>query len=39
MMAEREAIFIREGPQRQFSCRYSNRLSLFTVTGTPFYDA
>jgi hypothetical protein len=40
MMAEREVIFIREGLQRQFSWRYSNRLSLLnSVTGMPFYDA
>jgi hypothetical protein len=40
MMAEREVVFIREGPQRRFSGRYSNNLSLLnTVTGMPFYDA
>jgi hypothetical protein len=40
MMAQREVIFIREGPQRRFSGRYSNNLPLLnTVTGMPFYDA
>jgi hypothetical protein len=40
MMAEREFISIREGLQRRFGCRYSNRLSLLnTVTGMPFCDA
>jgi hypothetical protein len=40
MMVEHEATFSRERLQRQFSCRYSNRLLLLnTVTGMPFYDA
>jgi hypothetical protein len=40
MMAEREVSFIREGLQRQFSSRYSNRLLLLnSVTGMPCYDA
>jgi hypothetical protein len=39
MMAEREVILSREDLQRQFSYRYSDRLSLLnTVTGMPCYD-
>jgi hypothetical protein len=39
-MDEREVSLIREGLQRQFSCRYWNRfLLLNSVTGMPFNDA